>query len=54
MKTWMCIICGYIYEEEKGDPAHGLAAGTSWNDVPDSWRCPECGAKKSDFQMMEI
>ena len=54
MRTWMCIICGYIYEEEKGDPEHGLTVGTSWDDVPENWSCPECGAKKSDFQMVEI
>jgi len=54
MKAYMCVICGYVYEEEKGDPNAGLPAGTKWNDVPLSWRCPDCGAGKEDFEMVEI
>jgi rubredoxin len=54
MKAYMCVICGYVYEEEKGDPNAGLAPGTKWNDVPLSWRCPDCGAGKEDFEMVEI
>ena len=54
MKAYMCVICGYVYEEEKGDPTSGLAAGTRWDDVPLSWRCPDCGAGKEDFEMIEV
>ena len=54
MKAYMCVICGYLYEEEKGDPTSGIAAGTRWEDVPLSWRCPDCGAGKEDFEMVEI
>lgn len=54
MKAYMCVICGYVYEEEKGDPASGIAAGTRWDDVPLSWRCPDCGAGKEDFEMVEV
>ena len=54
MKAYMCVICGYVYEEEKGDPVSGLAPGTKWEDVPLSWRCPDCGAGKEDFEMIEI
>jgi rubredoxin len=54
MKAYMCVICGYVYEEEKGDPNAGLAPGTRWEDVPLSWRCPDCGAGKEDFEMVEI
>ncbi len=54
MKTYMCLICGYIYSEEKGDADHGLAPGTKWDDIPDNWQCPECGAMKDDFEMTEI
>ena len=54
MKAYMCVICGYVYEEQKGDPNAGLPAGTQWNDVPLSWRCPDCGAGKEDFEMVEI
>lgn len=54
MKAYMCVICGYVYEEEKGDPGSGIAAGTRWEDVPLSWRCPDCGAGKEDFEMIEV
>jgi rubredoxin len=54
MKAYMCVICGYVYEEEKGDPASGLPPGTRWEDVPLSWRCPDCGAGKEDFEMVEV
>jgi rubredoxin len=53
-KSWMCIICGWIYEEEKGAPEEGLAPGTRWEDVPEYWVCPDCGAGKEDFEMIEI
>lgn len=53
-KTWMCLICGWIYDEAVGDPEHGLAAGTAWADVPMNWTCPECGARKEDFEMVQI
>jgi rubredoxin-NAD+ reductase len=46
--------CGYVYDEEKGDPAGGIAAGTRWEDVPNDWKCPDCNATKSDFEMTEI
>jgi rubredoxin len=54
MKAYMCVICGYVYEEAKGDAAAGLAPGTRWDDVPLSWRCPDCGAGKEDFEMIEV
>ncbi|MEL6367532.1 MAG: rubredoxin [Pseudomonadota bacterium] len=54
LKTYMCLICGYIYDEAKGDPDAGLEPGTRWDDVPLSWRCPDCGAGKEDFEMTEI
>lgn len=53
-RTWMCLICGWIYEESVGDPEHGIAAGTAWADVPMNWTCPECGARKEDFEMVQI
>ncbi|HET7369285.1 MAG TPA: rubredoxin [Gammaproteobacteria bacterium] len=54
MKTYMCVICGYIYEEAKGDPESGIAPGTKWDDVPLNWTCPDCGAGKEDFEMIEV
>ena len=53
-RTWMCLICGYIYDEAAGAPEEGIAPCTRWNDVPDKWTCPECGARKEDFEMVEI
>ena len=53
-RTWMCLICGWIYDEAAGDPEHGIAAGTAWADIPMNWTCPECGARKEDFEMVEI
>jgi rubredoxin len=53
-KTWMCLICGFIYDEEAGLPDEGIAPGTRWEDVPLNWTCPECGARKDDFEMVEI
>ena len=52
-KVWMCIICGWIYEEEKGAPEEGIAPGTRWEDIPDDWECPDCGIGKSDFDLLE-
>lgn len=50
MKHFKCVVCGFIYDEAKGDPDSGLAPGTKWEDVPDSWVCPVCGVGKSDFE----
>ncbi|MEK6806208.1 MAG: rubredoxin [Pseudomonadota bacterium] len=52
-KKWRCLICDFVYDEAAGLPAEGIAAGTAWADVPDTWTCPDCGAAKSDFQMVE-
>lgn len=54
MKTWMCLICGWMYEETAGWPEDDIAPGTAWADVPMNWTCPECGARKEDFEMVEI
>jgi rubredoxin len=54
MKSYMCVICGYVYEEARGDQQAGIAPGTLWADVPLSWRCPDCGAGKEEFDMIEI
>jgi len=53
-KTYMCLICGYIYDEAAGVPDEGLAPGTRWEDVPMNWTCPECGARKEDFEMVQM
>lgn len=47
--TYTCNICGYVYDPSKGDPDSGIIAGTSFDDLPDSWACPICGAGKEEF-----
>lgn len=54
MKQWQCIFCGFFYDEAVGLPAEGIAPGTRWADVADDWVCPECGATKADFVMIEV
>ncbi|MFA5631326.1 MAG: rubredoxin [Porticoccaceae bacterium] len=49
MKEWFCMFCGYCYDEAAGLPEHGIPPGTPFEDLPDDWVCPDCGAKKSDF-----
>ncbi|HSK67737.1 MAG TPA: rubredoxin, partial [Candidatus Limnocylindria bacterium] len=51
MKTYICGICGFEYAEAPGDPAHGIATGTNWEDVPADWACPVCGADKTMFRV---
>lgn len=53
-RTWMCLVCGFIYKEAEGIPDEGIAPGTRWQDVPVNWTCPECGARKEDFEMLAI
>ncbi len=53
-RVWMCLICGYVYDEARGSVVDGLAPGTRWRDVPINWVCPDCGARKDDFEMIEI
>ena len=54
MKSYMCVICGWIYNEVDGVPEEGIAPGTKWEEVPVNWVCPDCGARKEDFEMVEI
>ncbi len=44
-----CKVCGYIYDSEFGDPAQGIEQGTTFDELPQSWRCPICGVSKDDF-----
>lgn len=53
-KVWQCRVCAFIYDEALGWPDEGIAPGTRWEDVPDDWKCPDCGVSKSDFEMTEI
>ncbi len=49
MDKWECLLCGYVYDPEQGDPSQDIAPGTSFDDLPDDWVCPDCGAGKDDF-----
>ncbi|WP_280461553.1 rubredoxin [Nocardia carnea] len=53
-KLYRCVICGFEYDEELGWPDDGLVPGTRWEDIPDDWTCPDCGATKEDFEMVEV
>lgn len=53
-KKYICLLCGWIYDEELGWPEDGIAPGTRWEDIPLTWVCPECGASKQDFEMVEV
>jgi rubredoxin len=52
MSKWECTDCGYIYDPALGDPDGGIAPGTPFEDLPDDWICPDCGAPKSKFEEM--
>ena len=50
MKKYTCNVCGYEYDPTVGDPDAGIAAGTAFEDLPEDWVCPVCGASKADFE----
>jgi len=49
MKKYVCGVCGYVYDPALGDPDGGIAPGTAFEDLPDDWVCPVCGAEKKEF-----
>ncbi|ATW01702.1 rubredoxin [Candidatus Legionella polyplacis] len=51
-KKYICVICGFIYDEEKGFPEDNINPGTLWEDIPENWLCPECGVTKEDFEQI--
>jgi rubredoxin len=53
MQKYVCNVCGYVYDPKSGDPDNGVPAGTSFEDVAEDWICPECGASKDDFSVVE-
>ena len=53
MKKYVCNVCGYEYDPAKGDPDSGIAPGTAFEDIPEDWVCPVCGASKADFEAVE-
>jgi len=49
MDNYVCTICGYVYNPKEGDPDNNIHSGTAFNDLPDDWVCPICGATKDQF-----
>lgn len=49
MRKLACSFCSHVYDEALGEPMEGIPSGTLWEDVPDSWLCPDCGASKADY-----
>jgi rubredoxin len=54
MKRYMCVVCGFVYDEAEGLPEHGIAPGTRFDDLPLNWKCPECGAGKEEFEVIDL
>ena len=50
---YVCQLCGYVYQVKAGDPDNGIAEKTEFEDIPDDWVCPLCGASKEDFEPVE-
>ena len=50
MRKYWCRICGYVYDPQEGDPGNGVAPGTAFEDLPDLWVCPKCGAPRKYFE----
>ena len=53
-RVWQCLLCSFSYDEAKGMPDEGVSPGTRWEDVPDTWTCPDCAASKADFDMVVV
>lgn len=53
MSKYKCSVCGYIYNPEEGDPDSGISPGTPFENLPDDWKCPVCGAEKSAFEKID-
>ena len=53
-KLFRCVVCALEYDEGLGWPADGIEPGTRWDEVPEDWTCPDCGATKADFEMVEV
>jgi len=49
MDKWECTVCGYVYNPEIGDPTQNIPAGTAFEQLPEKWNCPACGAPKNQF-----
>ncbi len=50
MDKYVCVVCGWVYDPAEGDPDNGVESGTPFEDIPDDWTCPVCGATKDQFE----
>ena len=50
-QKYICTVCDYIYDPEVGDPDSAVGPGTSFEDLPEDWECPDCGVNKKDFEI---
>lgn len=50
MDKWVCTVCGYVYDPAVGDSSNGISSGTTFEDLPEDWTCPECGVGKEFFE----
>ena len=50
---YVCSVCNYVYDPAEGDPDSGIPPGTAFEDIPEDWVCPVCGAEKADFEPEE-
>lgn len=53
-KKYKCIVCGYVYDPNTGDEDNNIEPGTSFDDLPEDWICPVCGADQEDFEEMKL
>lgn len=54
IRTYLCVVCGFVYDAAEGLPEEGVAPGTDWQMLPESWVCPDCGVDKSAFQRVAV
>jgi len=53
MDKWECLVCGYVYDPELGDPDNDIEPDTPFEELPDNWMCPDCGADQEEFERVE-
>lgn len=53
MKKYICEVCGYVYDPKLGDPEHGIAPGTPFEEIPEEWLCPACAVNKDQFSAVK-
>lgn len=53
LRQWVCMFCGFVYDEVEGLPEQGIAPGTRFEDLPENWKCPDCDSGKAEFFVLE-